>query len=498
VNTVGRSVGRYDILRVIGRGGMATVFLAHQRDLDRDIALKELALFEGSQPALARRFLREARLAGSFSHPNIVTVHDYIEHDGMPYIAMEYMVRGSLRPYAGRLSLAQVGGVLEGLLGGLGHAAERGVVHRDLKPENLMVTSQGRVKIADFGIAKATSAANTNVNLTTTGTTLGTPRYMAPERAMGQAIGPESDLYSVGVMVFELLVGHTPFHDTDVPMALLMRHINEEIPPVRSLVPDVDPALSDWVQRLLIKDPAARTRSAVTAWDELDVILIDLLGPRWLRDSALPARPGGATAPVPTPTPATRRLVAPPPVAAATTNAATLAPSTPPTGRPRRGGRRIARLSRLALLVTTAAAAVAFSAGALQNDAPKTTGGAAPTVDVQPDATSQRAALAEATTPAAKQEAATALADEYDRAAARLDPGADRQAVAALDAVAGAYRQAADAARREDGSDYDDALATAHAREAAIDGTPPANSGVGDSQSDDPSDDEPDEDDNGD
>jgi serine/threonine protein kinase len=185
VKPVARRVGRYRILRVIGRGAMATVYLARQTDLVRDVALKELALFENAGPDVARRFLHEARLAGSFSHPNIVTVHDYLEHDGAPYIAMEYLPRGSLRPYVGRMSLAQVGGVLEGLLGGLAHAEERGVVHRDLKPENIMVTSQGSVKIADFGIAKATSATQTGANLTTTGTTLGTPRYMSPERAMG-------------------------------------------------------------------------------------------------------------------------------------------------------------------------------------------------------------------------------------------------------------------------------------------------------------------------
>ena len=297
MKTTARRVGRYELVRVIGRGGMATVYLARQIDLDRDVALKELTLFDPSQPAQARRFLREARLVGSLSHPNIVTVHDYVEHEGTPYIAMEYVARGSLRPYVGRMSLAQVGGVLGGLLGGLAHAEERGIVHRDLKPENIMVTSQGTVKIADFGIAKATSAAAPGANLTTTGTTLGTPRYMAPERAMGQEVGPWSDLYSVGIMVFELLVGQTPFHDTEAPMAILMRQINDPVPPVSSLVADVDPAISDWIQRLLVKDPADRIRAASTAWTELDEILVDLLGARWLSEAPLPARPGGAPGP---------------------------------------------------------------------------------------------------------------------------------------------------------------------------------------------------------
>jgi Protein kinase domain len=342
---------------------MATVYLARQIDLDRDVAVKELSVFDPSQPGQARRFLREARLAGSLSHPNIVTVHDFFEEDGTPYIAMEYVARGSLRPYVGRLSLAQVGGVLQGLLGGLAHAEEHGVVHRDIKPENIMVTAQGTVKIADFGIAKATSAAAPPANLTTTGTTLGTPRYMAPERAMGQEVGPWSDLYSVGVMVFELLVGRTPFHDTQAPMAVLMRQINDPVPPVSSLIPDVDPALSDWVQRLLVKDPADRTRSPVTAWSELDEILAHHLGARWLRGAPLPARPGD-------PPPAARRTAT-----AATAvpdddgaGATTVAPRThhfeprPAPNAARPGGGRARGAVRLALVVGALLVGIAAAA----------------------------------------------------------------------------------------------------------------------------------------
>src|SRR4051794_33726065 len=142
----GRRVGRYEIVRAIGEGGMASVYLARQVDLDRDVALKELRVFEGSDPELARRFLAEARLAGSLSHPNIVTVHEYFEDHARPYIAMEYAAGGSLRQYVGRLSLAQIGGVLDGVLGGLAHAEEHGIVHRDIKPENIMVTPRGSVK----------------------------------------------------------------------------------------------------------------------------------------------------------------------------------------------------------------------------------------------------------------------------------------------------------------------------------------------------------------
>src|SRR5436305_6944328 len=190
---------------------MGMVCLARQTDLDRFVALKELGAFHASDPSFAQRFLRESRVAGSLSHPTIVTVHDYFEHDGTPYIAMEYVERGSLRARVGHMSLAQIGGVMEGLLAGLAHGESHGIVHRDLKPENLMVTADGRVKIADFGIAKATQTAATGAFLTATGTTVGTPTYMAPEQAMGQEVGIWSDLYSVGVMAWEQIVGRVPF-----------------------------------------------------------------------------------------------------------------------------------------------------------------------------------------------------------------------------------------------------------------------------------------------
>src|SRR4051812_38008117 len=282
-----KTVGRYEILREVGRGGMAMVYLARQTDLDRFVALKELGAFHASDPSFAQRFLRESRVAGSLSHPNIVTVHDYFDHDGTPYIAMEYVERGSLRPYVGKLTLAQIGGVLEGLLAGLTHAESHGIVHRDLKPENLMVTADGRVKIADFGIAKATTKMQTGAFLTATGTTVGTPTYMAPEQAMAQDIGPWTDLYSVGCMAFELFTGKVPFHDSDAPMAILLRHVNEPIAPVKSIDPTIDQGISDWIEALLVKDPTKRTQSAAVAWDDFEELVINQLGPRWRRSARL-------------------------------------------------------------------------------------------------------------------------------------------------------------------------------------------------------------------
>jgi serine/threonine protein kinase len=195
-----RTVGRYVIVREIGRGGMAIVYLAQQTDLEREVALKELSSFYALDPAIAERFSREARVVGSLNHANVATVFESFEHAGTPYIAMEYLERGSLRPLMRSLSPAQTIGVLEGLLAGLAHAHARGVVHRDLKPENLLITDAGSVKIADFGIAKAYNQVWTAHYRTATGMAIGTPAYMAPEQAMGRDVGPWTDLYATGVI----------------------------------------------------------------------------------------------------------------------------------------------------------------------------------------------------------------------------------------------------------------------------------------------------------
>jgi serine/threonine protein kinase len=297
-NRVARTVGRYEILEELGRGGMATVYLARQADLNRLVALKELSALRQSEPSFTKRFLRESRMAGSLSHPNIVTVHEYFEADAVPYIAMEYVAHGSLRPHVGHMPLTQVAGVLEGMLSALDHAEQHHIVHRDLKPENVMVTSEGRVKLTDFGIAKASGRAYGGSFLTVAGTTVGTPSYMAPEQAMGKEVGPWTDLYSVGVMAFEMFVGQVPFHDTEEPMAVLMRQVSDPIAPARSVNPEVDQATSDWIERLLVKEPADRLQSAAEAWDQFEEIVLSLVGPRWRRAARLPAlspRPGDAS-----------------------------------------------------------------------------------------------------------------------------------------------------------------------------------------------------------
>jgi serine/threonine protein kinase len=300
----GRRVGRYEVIRQVGRGGMATVYLARQETINREVALKELSSFHASSPEMVQRFLRESQLAGSLNHPNIVTVLEYFEDEGLPYIAMEYVRRGSLRPYVGKLSLAQFVGVMEGVLAGLAHAEIQGIVHRDLKPENLMVTADGRVKITDFGIAKATLSAGTVGVLTIQGTTVGTPNYMAPEQAMGQEVGGWTDLYSVGIMAWEHAVGRVPFYDSEVPLVILTRQLNERIPAAIEVNSEADPYLSDWIDRLLVKDPNERVRSANDAWDDLEDIVLRKLGARWRREARLPSPSQVFETPVPlTPAP---------------------------------------------------------------------------------------------------------------------------------------------------------------------------------------------------
>jgi tRNA A-37 threonylcarbamoyl transferase component Bud32 len=359
-----RAVGRYVITREIGRGAMATVYLARQTDLHRLVALKELSALSAADHSTARRFVRESRLAGSLNHPNIVTVHDFFEDRATPYIAMEYLDRGSLRPRIHGLTFAQIAGVLDGLLAGLAHAHERGIVHRDIKPENLMISAESRVKIADFGIAKATDEAQAGTFLTATGTTIGTPTYMAPEQAMAEELGPWSDLYAVGVIAFEMLGGRPPFDTTGTPMAVLLRHVNEEPLELSELDPSVDPRLSDWIAGLLAREPADRTRSAAAAWLALEEIVLDRLGSRWRREGPLDAVAAEPVTAIPTP--ATRPMAhtaARPQPELPTAMPRTAARVPMSAARPRRGVIALRRSLLLLAVVAVVTAALAMMPG---------------------------------------------------------------------------------------------------------------------------------------
>jgi serine/threonine protein kinase len=280
-------IGRYRVEREIGRGGMAVVYLARQLDLDRPVALKELAGLHATDATVAGRFIREARLAGSLNHPNIVTVYDYFEHGGVPYIAMEYLPRGALRALVGALTVPQIGGVLDGLLAGLAHAEAHHIVHRDLKPENVLRTDEGGVKIADFGIAKAYDEL-TAANLTPAGEFVGAPAYVSPEQVLGATATTASDLYSIGVIAFELVSGSAPFADSPSASALLLRKVNERVPSLRR-EPHVDRRLADWIDALLQPEPGKRPPNAQAARLSLEEISEASLGVRWRRAAPLPA-----------------------------------------------------------------------------------------------------------------------------------------------------------------------------------------------------------------
>ncbi|HEX5616989.1 MAG TPA: protein kinase [Solirubrobacteraceae bacterium] len=341
-------VGSYEIVRVLARGGMSVVYLAHQPTLDRNVALKQLELV-GRDAVLAERFVREARLAAGLDHPNIVTLFDFFEHEAVPYIAMEYVGGGSLRPHVGSLSLAQTLGVLEGVLSGLAHAEGAGVVHRDLKPENVLLTRDGTAKIADFGVARAYNALT---QLTTTGAAIGTPTYMAPEQALDERLGPYTDLYSLGVVAFELLSGRPPFDPNQTPMAVLYCHVHKPPPSLNSVAPAVPRPLAEWVAWLLGKTPDARPASAVETWESLEEIAVAELGPYWRRAAAI--------APTPDPTAATEHestIVAVPPAPTAR------AP------RPAAAGRR--RWVAAAAVGGTAVAAAAVATLALDGATPR-------------------------------------------------------------------------------------------------------------------------------
>ncbi len=516
-----RIAGRYELLQELGSGGMATVYLARQIDLDRLVAVKELGALRTSDTSFAQRFLREARLAGSLSHPNIATVYDYFEADGVPYIAMEYVERGSLRSYIGSLSLAQIGGVLDGVLSALAHAELQNIVHRDLKPENLLISAEGRVKIADFGIAKATNNLQTGAFMTTIGTTVGTPNYMAPEQAMARALGPWTDLYSLGVIAFELFVGTPPFGDTEQPMAVLMRQVKEPIPAVSDLRPEVDSGLSNWIERLVAKEPSDRPQTAGEAQEDLEELLVPMLGARWRRDAPLLDRHEQRVAPAVT---RSRR----PTVALGRDRLdATVRPrqdlQLDPTESSPRPGRRPG-------ILVTAVVAAAATAGVLTALAyPRGSDGDRPTLEAAVTAvptdsvsTALTGSLAGQTTTAA--EALETQLAEAERLAKRYEDAAweilglpdgtkagNLQLIEALRRAAGAYRTAAAAAQRGDVTAYAAAIgAAAQAKRdvdsalTALGGAPSTSEGSSDnapdrtqpesedddSSSDDPSDEE--------
>ena len=250
---------RYRILRRLGSGGMADVYCAEDTHLGREIALKVLHRRFAQDQEFVERFRREAKAAAGLSHPTVVGVFDRGEHEGTYYIAMEYLTGRTLKDIVESESpLSQQRTIDLGvqILQAAGFAHRHGVIHRDFKPHNVIVDDQGHAKVTDFGIARAGAS-----EMTETGSIMGTAHYLSPEQAQGHAVTAASDLYSIGVMLYELLAGRLPF-EGDSAVAIALKHLSEQPEPISRLRPDVHPALEAVVMAALAKNPANRWQTA--------------------------------------------------------------------------------------------------------------------------------------------------------------------------------------------------------------------------------------------
>ncbi len=262
--------GRYRIERKLGTGGMADVYLAEDQELGRRVAIKILNDRHAADDQFVERFRREAKNAAGLSHPNIVSIYDRGEAEGTYYIAMEYLDGRSLKELIVSRGQAPIRLAIEyarQILAAIGFAHRHGIVHRDIKPHNVLVGPEGRVKVTDFGIARSGASQMTEV-----GSIIGTAQYLSPEQARGSPVDQTSDVYSVGVVLFELLTGQVPFTG-DTPLEIAMKHLSEVPKPPSEVRPEVPHDLDLVVLRALAKDPADRYRTA----DEMDADLARVL-----------------------------------------------------------------------------------------------------------------------------------------------------------------------------------------------------------------------------
>jgi eukaryotic-like serine/threonine-protein kinase len=268
---------RYELEELVGTGGMSSVFRAHDRLLDRKVALKVLHEQYTEDADYVERFRREARAVAALSHPNIVTVIDRGEHDGRQFIVFEYVAGDNLKQLIERRGAAPVTTALElgiQIARGLSFAHQQGLVHRDVKPQNILLNGNGEAKVTDFGIARSLDVQH---GMTQTGTVLGTSDYIAPEQAQGQRVDEHTDVYSLGVVLYELLTKEVPFPGENF-VAVAMRHINEPPPSIRDRRPDVSPRLEAAIHRAMAKDPADRFQTMAEFCRELDACLAEAQG----------------------------------------------------------------------------------------------------------------------------------------------------------------------------------------------------------------------------
>jgi serine/threonine-protein kinase len=269
----GRQLGDYRILRRLGRGGMADVYLAEQSSLRRQIALKVLKRELANDETYVRRFHLEAQAAAALVHANIVQIYEVGRVDGHHYIAQEYVQGQNLRELLTRRGppeLRQAVSILRQVAAALAKAADQGVVHRDIKPENIMLTKAGEVKVADFGLARVTANGDA-LNLTQVGITMGTPLYMSPEQVEGRPLDSRSDIYSLGVTCYHMLAGEPPFRG-DTALAIAIQHVRSEPPRLEDVRSDLPTGLCRIVHKMMAKPPEQRYQHPREILRELRVL----------------------------------------------------------------------------------------------------------------------------------------------------------------------------------------------------------------------------------
>lgn len=256
-----QSFSRYEIRSELGRGGMATVYLAHDPYVRRDVALKVLPREYLHDPTFRTRFQREAQLVAALEHPAIVPIYDFGEENGQPFLVMRHMHGGSLadRLAHGPLPFPEVVRVIQRLASGLDRAHQQGIIHRDLKPANILFDQYRDAFLSDFGIAKL--ASETSGRLTSANQVVGTLAYMSPEQAQGMKLDRRSDIYTLGTVLFQMLTGRLPF-ESETPMGMAVKHITETVPNVHRLRPGLPAGVETIIAKAMAKDPAQRYQVA--------------------------------------------------------------------------------------------------------------------------------------------------------------------------------------------------------------------------------------------
>jgi serine/threonine protein kinase len=281
-----RYIGKYRIKGELGRGGMGAVYLAEQPGLGREVAIKELIQSAAADPVALKRFLQEAQVMARTSHPNLVQVHDIELMGDANYLVLEFVRGNSLRDWLNRgpIPLPQVFAVMHGVLQALDYAHKRAIVHRDMKPENVLLSDEGVVKVADFGIARLTDDSGVGGTATKTGTTVGTPQYMSPEQVASSKVDGRSDLYSTGIMFYELVVGQPPFtaSEADGPFTLMAKHVQAPPKPPSVHRPGLDLGLEEVILKSLSKRPEDRYQTG-QEFDDAIAAVADRICPGWQR-----------------------------------------------------------------------------------------------------------------------------------------------------------------------------------------------------------------------